>query len=377
MAVETRAETAPPLEVIRVVTDLSTLPAPEREKVRALVEGDAVLWSPAPSSSLVTILGGDSEPAGPLSLELGLMDADARSWIEPYLARLDELEASLPLPSGLPDAALGPKRDALVIADVFWRGGARAGSTALSTFLPADRSRAEETGRTYVFWRNLVERRWYEREIAPAVDQVLVPDQRAAATAGAHLRFYATRFTTYQLGPQSAATDGGRAPLREHFGELYGPLVIAKADLLGVLAHEWLIAEGIEPPELSFENLAMLVVMAFRALADVELGEAPPPHPANLQLSFFRDRGAVELERESGLWRFDPAKLRAAARELVAEILAIHATGDLERGRRLLDRHGAPGEEIAATVARVAALGAPQAEVTFEVTGLEDDFSSP
>ena len=98
-----------------------------------------------------------------------------------------------------------------------------------------------------------------------------LPDQAVLVTPPAHLRWYATRFGTYQVGPVLS---------EEQFEEDWGPLVITRADLTSMLARTWLALEGEVHPQEAMDATCTMVAMAFRALADAELGDAPPAHAA-------------------------------------------------------------------------------------------------
>lgn len=338
-------------------------PAAAAERLRRAIDGGdlVVALIPAPD---------DREPTW--ALRAGVRDPAEQRWVEPWLAGLAEFESWLPAPPRAAASAVPASR--IVIARPAVQGGAAAGSCSASTFLPAARELADEIGRDYLFWKDLAARCWYAGEVAPSAPLVLVPEQARLATAGAHLRFYATRFSTYQLGPQtSPAGDGRRLGLRQRFGEQWGPTVIAKADLLGVLAHEWLIERGLRPADESDENLAMLVVMAFRAWRDSEAGEAPPGHaPASrLEIRRLRRSGALTWEPDSDRWRLDLPRARQAVRELAREILDVHARGDVEAARALLapPPDGDP-PEVRATLDRLAAIGDAGTTATVRVRGL-------
>jgi len=332
-------------------------------------------WMGSGSAKLVIVAGPASDVSGtsaPLTqLHIGLKNETEQRWFDYYLSRRTEFERWLPMPRGY------MRRDATfkgsyAIADLMMRGGTAAESTSNLTRPPFDQTLRPELGRGNVFWKNMIHHFWYEPEVKLAAARVLVAEQQSMATSHALLNFYSTRFTTYDLGPQLAATEGGAVPLEERFGELHNPLVIAKADILGTLAHEWLIANGRERRQNSQENLAMLVTMSFVALKDALKGAAPPPHkPAStLILNYCCERKGISFDKRQVKWRIDYAQLRSALRQLIAEVLEIHATGDLARARALLDTHTKIGPELQHTLDQVAALSVVKPVPVYSVRGL-------
>ncbi|MBI1851488.1 MAG: hypothetical protein HYR85_14200 [Planctomycetes bacterium] len=302
-------------------------------------------WFRTDDSPIVVVIG--PSPGPPAFVHVGVRDESEDAWLSVYRERWGEFERSLPLPAGFVSTA-GALDSRVVVADVVERGGTAARSTPSSTTLPLDSTLRNELGRGWVFWKNTMRDAWFATAIAPAASLVLAPDDVPFATARAHRRFYVTRFTTYGLGPQVAPSDAGPVSLEQCFGDLHDPLVIAKADLLGTLAHAWLVERRDEPREIAPEMAAMLVLMSFRALRDAIDGKAPAPHEAasRLILGWLRRERAIALDPKTDRWQIDAGRVFEAARSLVREIFEIHATGDVARARRLIDAFAHAGADI-------------------------------
>ena len=339
----------------------------------ALLSGEVgeleAAWMAAGSEPFVVILGpagagGDGEP--PIHhLEIGIPDGAEHRWVDPLLERMADFERWLPLEA---EHRSGPEnlRASIVVANAVLRGGSLAGSSGPGQYLPFDRGLRESLGRRDVFWKNLAAEAWYANEVRFVAERSLVEGQRELATAGAHLRFYATRFAMYQLGPQGVWTEAGRVSLREHFGESWGPLQVLKADVLAILAHEWLIEQGLQPAETSGENLAMAITMAFLGAAE----ELEAHRRAGLvALGTLARRGAMRLD-PSGTWAFEPERVRAVLRELAAEVFAIHASGDRERAEALLARYARPAKAIDGTLRKLTERPPWRVPVEYVVRGL-------
>lgn len=57
-----------------------------------------------------------------------------------------------------------------------------------------------------------------------------------------------------------------------------------------------------------------------------------------MQYGYLRDKGAIIWDESAGRFRIDEAKIDAAIRDLVAEIVRLQATGDHAGTKALLER---------------------------------------
>ena len=331
-------------------------------------------WRQTRREHLVVIVGPGtvSEEGLPVlhDMEVGLVDRGEHDrWVDALLARLGELERWLPLEPDMRHGAEG-LHGSVTVANAALRTGTVAGSIGPGTYLPFDRTRLEELGRADVFWKNLMAVGWYGREVLPVARTVLHRDQHDLATARAHLHYFATRFLMYQFGPQSVEVGGQRRTLREHFGEMWGPLQIAKADTLAILAHDWLVEQGLQPEPVSAENYAMYVTMAFLQSSESHAGHQ---RAGRLMLSYLREREALAGPFEGTRWRIIPERMQPALRGLAAQIFAIFASGDVTRAQAFVEQYGAPSPTLAPTTAQALERSPWRVPVEFVVTGLETD----
>ncbi len=281
-------------------------------------------------------------------------------WLSAYHSRLSEFEHWLPIPKGH-HSLEGSPRDSLVIANIIFKGGTLAQNGSMSTRRPHTKALVDELGTTYFFYKNLLEKEWYENEVKSTSNLVLVERHRHLASPRAHLNFFATRFSSYQLGPQTVSTDESETPipLRKHFGASWAPLIIAKADLTGILAHEWLIREELEAAELSDQNLAMLVTMSFRSLYDAGSGVAPPAHAhaSLIILNWLTEKNAIGFDQEEGGWDLNLDTIRTEVRNLLSVIFQIHATGDIEKADELVKAYAVMTQNVVRTLDTMNAIG--------------------
>lgn len=292
-------------------------------------------------------------PSGHIeSIQLGTVDVDEQAPLDYLLGNLNRFEEWAGI-GGRGDRA---SRDRVVIARLIARGGA-VEDGSMHTYLPEDSARREAVGSCSVFWRGMLLECWWKPGVKPVAELLLVPDQAALVTPEAHLRWYATRFGTYQVGPRL---------LREHFGEDWDALVTTRADVTSMLARTWLALEGTVHPQEAMDATCTLVAMAFRALADAESGEASAAQAraARLQLQWLVELGAIVLEE--GRVRIDGRVARDASKALITELATIAVQRDASRGRALLDRGDRLPEEWRALYRAAARLPREERVPVFE-----------
>jgi N-acyl-D-amino-acid deacylase len=303
--------------------------------------------------------------------ELGVL-AEENRWLTTLQDELDVFESSLPLPADV-TTYLGEARDRVAIADIALRAGSLAPSSHMHSSTPSPWDNPGTPGRTWIAWKNLLRERWYAGEVEPSARLVLTPAGADRVTARSHLLFFATRFCSYQIGAREIERDGEAVPVRDALGEAFGPLVVAKADLVSVLAQEWLVDRGVLPRESLEESHATLVTMCFRALYDsAYLGMAPAHTPASLLiLGWLRSREALAFGSEARKWEIDDTKISTAVRELTGEILRVFESGDPEEANRLLDTYAFLDAPLADTLGQFHEIPDRVVIPSFHIEGLQ------
>lgn len=262
------------------------------------------------------------------SIQFGVIEGSEQDALDHLLSQLNRFEEWL----GLLSSGERETMDRLIIARVLARSGPMSPGT-LHTRLPDSSLRRAEIGSISVFWRTMLRERWWRNSVAPLALATLAPGDAAQVSADAHLRWYATRYACYQVGP---------GPDRELFGEDWGPLMITKADVLAALARTWLVEEGAVSASESREAACTLVAMALRGAADARRGEGPRSHEraGMLQLVWLASRGGIEAGADGIVVNVEATF--EAARELAIELASIAVQRDTGRARALLNR----GEQV-------------------------------
>src|SRR5690606_11813001 len=105
-------------------------------------------------------------------------------------------------------------------------------------------------------------------------------------------------------------------------------------------------------------------------LRSVRFGAADAHGKANmLRFNYFADAGAFSRDAETGRYRVDFEKMRAAMNDLSAKLLTVQGDGDYAEAKRMTDTLGLVKPELAADLERLDAAGIP-VDIRFE-QGLE------
>lgn len=295
------------------------------------------------------------------SMTLGIRDREENRRVAEYLARLDEMEQRLPLEETYRRRGIRADNPPEAVLDLF-RAGSVAHGTAGSLVLPADPKARPDGGRN-VFWKNVLEARG-RAIILPVGRALLEAGEERFVTPRAYFNLSLVHYVVHPLGPHEVETEGRRVPVKDLLGDVEGIFEETKAELASLDALDWAIDQGLLPAALAREHSTTFLPHTFHILWQGTQGQAPPIHSRSAQmiLNWCREKGSLTADAASGRWRLDAERLLKDLRELLAEILAVQATGDRERALRLLDRYAVLGPELQAAAERVGTVR----PVTFE-----------
>ncbi|HEU4522678.1 MAG TPA: hypothetical protein VFT12_11790 [Thermoanaerobaculia bacterium] len=286
------------------------------------------LWKHAAGEPIVIVVRDDRR-------EIGIA-VEEQEWLDYLVRNHEEFEKTMP---GFSESWLATTAPLgrFTFADLVWRKGA---TLSPGTYPPFDASLRPELGRSYVFWKNVLESSWFGRQIYPAAREAFHDSALRELKPEGLSRWYATRFLMDRIGAEVA----GDVPLRETMGDLYDPLSVAKADVLAPIAAEWLAEKGLRPRAEVGEDAVAAAAMSFYALADVKRGGAPAAHEtaSKLVLAWLHREKALRQDRATKKWMLDLPRLMPAFRSLAAEILRAEASGDPAAVAKLFDANPMP-----------------------------------
>ncbi len=267
-----------------------------------------------------------------------------------YAQHLPDMEKNLPLPEAHKNFSRKFESPIRVVQEAFTSGDARRGVQTAAFNLPNDEKVREAKGSKKVLLKNVMEAK-FQQSGRPVAERIVDPSQAAKVAFDPYFNHTLFHELSHGLGPGVITGPGGkRIEARLLLKNLYSTIEECKADAVGL----WNILYALDQKWLTtFDEEALAVTylgLMFRSMR-FGLEEAHGGGTA-VQWNWFREKGAI-VPASNGRFLAKREKFREAVRSLSNELLMIEATGDFERGKRLIDRYGKSTPEIAAVTARL------------------------
>ncbi|MCL4821604.1 MAG: hypothetical protein KJ067_20910 [Vicinamibacteria bacterium] len=265
---------------------------------------------------------------------VGLRDDAETAKLARFSSELQWLEDRLPIEPRYRNPRLGALAPIRVIDLVFSAGQANAGVQTAAFNLPNDDRVVAAKGSKRVMLKNTQRAKF---------DQVLLPISRIALKASDQADVDFDAFFTHilmhellhGLGPGNIEVAGRKTTVRLELKDTYGAIEEAKADIAGLWALQQLVDKGVLDRRFEQTMYTTFLASAFRSIR-FGIDEAHGKGQI-LQLNHLLDQGAVVVAAD-GTFAVVPAKIRAAATSLTAEILTLQAEGSHAKAKALLDR---------------------------------------
>ncbi|HYK40943.1 MAG TPA: peptidase [Thermoanaerobaculia bacterium] len=267
-----------------------------------------------------------------------------------YAQHLPDMETNLPIPEQHKNFSRKFESPIRVVQEAFTAGDARSGVQTSAFNLPNDERVREAKGSKKVLLKNVMSAK-FEQSGRPVAERVLDPSQVSKTAFDPYFNHTLFHELSHGLGPGViTGPDGTRVEARLLLKNIYSTIEEAKADVVGL----WNILFALDRKWLSGFDADSLAVtytgLMFRSMR-FGLEEAHGGGTA-VQWNWLREKGAI-IPAPNGRFLAKPDAFREAVRSLANELLMIEATGDYERGKRLLERYGKTNPEIDATNARL------------------------
>jgi hypothetical protein len=243
------------------------------------------------------------------------------------------LQDSLPLAVLDRPSKTGHASPMEVVNAPFRAGDLRHGYQAVADNLPNDPRIHAEKGSKKMFFENFLNAR-VDNIVVPLAGRLMAAPDAALVNREAYLTDTVLHEISHGLGPVYARQQGRRVDINEALGPVYGPLEEAKADVVGMLAMDWLGAHGGLTAAQVRSGGAAHVADLFRML---RFGTAEAHAVSEImQFSYFVREKAIVWDAGARRYAIDFARLPGAVARLAKELLEIEATGDAARAERWL-----------------------------------------
>ena len=270
--------------------------------------------------------------------------------LDTFMKYVPEIQDTLPLPPEDRPSLQGKSTPMEVMDTPFRAGDLRHGYQAVADNLPNDPRIHQEKGSKKIFFKNFMDAR-VNYVVLPIGKLLMREDQAALASMDGYFTVVLMHEICHALGPAFARTSAGQADIRESIGPTFAGLEEAKADIVGLLALNWLMEKGVLPKEQAPAFYASHVAGIFRT---VRFGVAEAHGRAEMmEFNYFAEQGAIARDPKTGKYAIDFTKMQQAIATLAKELLEIEATGDRNRAEQWFKKYDSMPPELKSALANV------------------------
>ncbi|MDG6347679.1 Zn-dependent hydrolase [Luteimonas sp. 8-5] len=302
----------------------------------------------------------------------GLVLIKDQAWSERlarFAAFLPELQRGLPVDAKYKAETPGSNADLNAYEVVYYGGNANVGAKTIAINLPNDEEVQLAKGTRRLQLENVMQAK-FDTIMVPIAGELVAQDQLAHITFDAF--FQNTMFHEVAHGLGIKNTLDGKGTVSAALKDYASSFEEGKADVLGLYMINSLAAKGELDESKLMDNYVTFLAGILRS---VRFGATDAHARANMvRFNFFAEQGAFARDPDTGRYRVDFDKFRAATDALSRKLLTIQGDGDYDAAKQLTDGMGQVGPELAADLEKLSAAGIP-VDVTFEqgldVLGLE------
>lgn len=289
-----------------------------------------------------------------------IKDMEWSERLSKYAEVLPGLQRGLPVEEQYKQEEPGRDSELNAYDAVFYSGDANAGSKTIAINLPNDEEVQLQKGTRRLQLKNAM-RAKYDKILVDIADMLIVEEQRDHVTFDAF--FSNTMFHEVAHGLGIKNTINGSGTVREALKEHASALEEGKADVLGLYMITELREDGMVTDGTLEDNYTTFVASIFRS---IRFGTSSAHGMANLiRFNYFHEMDAITLDEEELAWRIDYQRIGEATDSLSAKILRFQGDGDYEGVDAFVQQYGVMGEELQASLNRLANAGIPT-DIVFE-----------
>jgi len=287
-----------------------------------------------------------------------LKDKEWSGRLAKYSQFLPALQATLPVPDKYKQEKPGTDTELNAYDVIYYAGDCNAGTKTIAINLPNDEQVQLKKGTRRLQLKNAM-RAKFDKILVRIADELITDEQRKHITFDAF--FSNTMFHEVAHGLGIKNTLDGRGTVREALKEHAGVIEEGKADILGLHMINQLHQRG----EIETDINDFYVTFMAGIFRSVRFGASSAHGKANMiRFNFFSEQGAFE-RLDDGKYRVNPARFRAATKNLSSLLLQLQGDGNYEGAARLVREKGVFGEQLRAELDRLSKKGIP-VDIVFE-----------
>lgn len=288
-----------------------------------------------------------------------LKDLEWSARLARFATFLPELQENLPVDEQYRQESPGSDSDLNAYDVIYYAGHSNSGGKTIAINLPNDEQVQLQKGTRRLQLKNAMQAK-FEKILDPIAAELVDDSQRKHVTFDAF--FANTMFHEVAHGLGIKNTISGKGTVREALRELASSMEEGKADVLGL----YMITELHDDGEMGEVELADFYVTFMAGIfRSVRFGASEAHGKANMvRFNYFQDAGAFVRDAESGKYKVDFERMRAAIYSLSRELLVLQGNGDYAGALELTNSKGIVGRQLQADLDRLTAADIP-VDITF------------
>jgi hypothetical protein len=276
-------------------------------------------------------------------------DPKASARLDKFKAYLPAMEEHLPVPKAM-HVKRGSESPIRVVDLVYTAGDAKRSVQTIAFNLPNDERVRKEKGAKKVLLRNAIETK-FDQILRPIAARTLASAQQRYLSAEAFFQSVLFHELSHSLGPAFVENDEKKGEARKALGAHYSAIEECKADVAGVYNILFMIQKKEFPAAFREEVLASSFAGLLRSVR-FGIGEAHGQGAA-VQINRFLEAGGAHWDASAGHFTVDFAKLEAANKALLTDLLTLQHRGDPQAAAAFLEKYGVMSEPMTQALAKV------------------------
>ncbi|MCI0514441.1 peptidase [candidate division KSB1 bacterium] len=283
-----------------------------------------------------------------------LVDPGESQKLATVAAHLDDLEQNFPLAPAHRNFSRGKISPIKVVQEVFSAGDTKAGVQTIAFNLPNDERVREAKGSKKVMLKNIAEAK-FQKIYLPIAQLVLAEEELPKIGFEIWFTHVLMHEVTHGLGPgKIRAKDGSETTVQKMLKETYATLEECKADVGGMYTYAQLCNAGVFPATLEPGIYPTFLGGIFRS---VRFGASEAHGKANMiAFNYITAQGGYTYDAATQKFAVDPAKIRAAVKQLFGEILTIQAEGNYAGAVALIEKYSSMPANMQLALAKLTAV---------------------
>lgn len=278
-------------------------------------------------------------------------DIEATKELQVLKAHIDDLEKNLPYDKKYIRKSAGGLGNVLNIVNVVhFAGDFQEAVKTIATSLPNDPRVHEKKGSKKLMFKNMMEAK-FDKIVMPIASALMSAEDLKFVDKKAFTSFVTLHEISHTLG-RGFVFGNDKLTVRAGMKDLYSTIEEAKADILSMYNHKYLIDLGVYPADYLKKATATYLAGLFRSM---RFGKEEAHGGANyIQFNFLRSTGAIELK--DGKFKINDAVFMDKVAELAKMVLTVEAEGDYAGAKAIIAKYGQETPEITAAIAKLSKI---------------------